>query len=317
MNVLLITPIFNNYYMDIINVLKKNNIDGKWYCDTPKLSLAEKIFCKINKKFFQKKIKKYINKIIKENDNIEYEKILLINGGNFSSNEIKELKQFIKGEYIFYAWDSVNNYPNFLDFLDLFDKKYSFDEKDCKEYNFEFLPLFYSYKYNNEKLYDVCSIMTYNSNKCNNYNRVKYLLPKEIKRNEYLYLPNKLNFLKNLIFKKDEYKYISIKDIHFKKISRSDAYDLMSKSTSILDCPRENQNGLTIRVFEALALNTKIITTNKLIKNYDFYCENNIFIVDSNCKEIPTCFFKKPFDKSHSISEDYFIENFVKKLFNI
>jgi len=51
-----------------------------------------------------------------------------------------------------------------------------------------------------------------------------------------------------------------------------------------LDLVQGNQTGLSFRVFEAMALQKKLITDNKAIRNYPFYNPNNILILDS--KEI-------------------------------
>ena len=41
---------------------------------------------------------------------------------------------------------------------------------------------------------------------------------------------------------------------------------------------KNGQEGLTLRVLEALFYSKKLITNNKNIKKYDFYNPNNIFI---------------------------------------
>src|SRR5690606_20633197 len=49
-------------------------------------------------------------------------------------------------------------------------------------------------------------------------------------------------------------------------------------SKILLDVPTTHHNGLSFRVFEAIGFNKKLITTNKEIKQYDFYHPNNIFV---------------------------------------
>ena len=80
-----------------------------------------------------------------------------------------------------------------------------------------------------------------------------------------------------------------------KTIALNIVNEYIEKSNVLLDIHRENQNGLSFRVFESMGLHKKLITTNSDIKNYDFYNENNILIIDSKKPEIPIEFIKKPY----------------------
>lgn len=66
-----------------------------------------------------------------------------------------------------------------------------------------------------------------------------------------------------------------------------------------------------MRTFEALAMNTKLITSNINVAEYEFFTPNNIFIVDSNTSEIPLSFFSTPFDMQFQISEKYSLFYFL------
>lgn len=71
---------------------------------------------------------------------------------------------------------------------------------------------------------------------------------------------------------------------------------------------------------ECLAYNTKLITTNKDVINYDFYNENNILIVDKieEIEKIDINFFKSPYlELSKEILDKYSFEGFLKEIFFI
>lgn len=82
-------------------------------------------------------------------------------------------------------------------------------------------------------------------------------------------------------------KFIITKDGKFSRkkkyyqvpISYSEVLDYDSRSRAILNVVMENQEGVTQRDIESLMFNTKLITTNKHLKNKDFYNPNNIFIL--------------------------------------
>lgn len=65
------------------------------------------------------------------------------------------------------------------------------------------------------------------------------------------------------------------------RIPYSRCVEEASKSKAILDLTQEGQAGLTLRVLESLFLNKKVITNNRYIKNYSFFNNDNIFVIDS------------------------------------
>ena len=129
-----------------------------------------------------------------------------------------------------------------------------------------------------------------------------------LKNKEYL---KYMQLVHRITYKKLE-KYFTLSSLN-----RDQCLDILKKSKAVIDCPIPNQNGLTMRTFEALALNTKLITTNKNIKEYEFYTENNIYVVDDETEAIPTDFFIKPFDNNYRLDESYSIGSFVGKLMDI
>lgn len=319
MKILLITPYFNDYHKNIECVLHKFGYETKWYSDSIKMSNFEKVINIINENYSKHKFDRYIQRIIDENKNIEYDQVLLINGGDyFSKDSILKLKKFIKSRFIYYSWDSLINYPKVIDFLDCFDKVYSFDDEDCKNYHLEFLPLFYCEMENHQNITnDIGILMSYNSNKSENYKRIKNLIPKASSTNEYLYVSNKLRYMLDKVFHHSIYENVDKKNVHFIPLNREKAYTLFKASKVIIDCPRKNQNGLTMRTYEVLAFKRKLITTNKNIKHYDFYNEKNIFVVTEDTKMIPTEFINDSFDDSFTLSDKYSLDNFIKKIFEI
>ncbi|MCS3430537.1 hypothetical protein [Klebsiella sp. BIGb0407] len=56
--------------------------------------------------------------------------------------------------------------------------------------------------------------------------------------------------------------------------------DFLLQSEVIIDITKDGQTGLTMRVIEALLSDKKIITNNESVREYPFYDENNIFIID-------------------------------------
>lgn len=79
--------------------------------------------------------------------------------------------------------------------------------------------------------------------------------------------------------------------------------DMINRSRSILDITQKGQDGLSLRIMEAIFLNKKILTTNEYITKMDFYDPCNILVIrlgETTKKEIQE-FFNKPF---HNYSDD-------------
>lgn len=63
-------------------------------------------------------------------------------------------------------------------------------------------------------------------------------------------------------------------------ISYEQVIDIDTQSRAILNMTMNNQEGVTMRDMESVAIGTKLITTNKNIVNKDLYHKNNVFILD-------------------------------------
>ncbi len=91
----------------------------------------------------------------------------------------------------------------------------------------------------------------------------------------------------------------------------------MSKSGILLEIVQPGQTALTMRTVEAMFFSKKLITNNPEIVNYDFYCENNIFVLPQNLETVTgekiQEFLAKPFlPYSEEILEAYSFEHWLK-----
>ncbi len=313
-NILFISPQFFNYHIVIKKELESLGYNVFWYSDRPSDNFISKCLIRLNKNFYKKKTKKYINKIIEENVDKKIDYVFVIFGQSFSKEDIIKLKDsFKEAKFIYYAWDSSKNFPVIKEIYSLFDKSYSFDKEDCKDLDMEFLPLFYSNEYiTNNVEYDCSIIMTIKPGKLDNLKMVLKKLPVELKVYKHLYIQSKLVYLYFKLTRK-EFRKTKMSDFKYKRIDEQETNLIASKSKVVIDCQMKDQNGLTIRTFETLHLNKKLITTNKNIKEYDFYSPENIKIITEN-EIIEKDFFEKEFDEKYKLSNTYSLNSFVNKL---
>lgn len=315
--VLLIMPEFYDYEKEIIEELhKKYAVDFiKMYPVNIFIIILIKALKKIFKNFEVKFYYFYFKFLLKSKYNKKYDYILVINGENIGENLILDLKNnYLNkiGKMILHIWTPISRYPILEKTYKLYDRISSFEKEDCKKYGLIFRTNFYSsildeIKQNNKKIiYDFIFVGQF---RLERYLFIKNFM--QLNNNGFYYLYH--NFFTFIIFKiiKKEYRNISFKDLKFKQLSRKNMYELMQKSKCILDDTDVNQNGLTQRIFDALYLEKKIITTNKKIKEYEFYNKNNIFVINSQNIIIDRDFFTKEFLKEMDLNS-YSLENWCK-----
>lgn len=263
-----------------------------------------------SKTFLKKNLKKnWASKQSMQSININdtYDYIFIICPDFLINDDLKLLNSISKQSIVYY-WDSFDNISSYERTVKYFNKHFSFEPKDVKNYNFSFLTNFY-FKTDNkaEVINDVFFIGTYDK-------RFSKIL--EIGR--YLNLIGKKTII-NIYTKNkkivNKYKETNIKFID-KIIGIAETEELLKQSAVILDVQKQIQDGLTFRVFEAIGHKKKLITTNQNIKNYDFYNPTNIFIWTDETTSIPSSFFNEPYeDLEIDIYNKYGIKNWVKTIF--
>lgn len=275
-------------------------------------NLKSKISNFFSKIFFKKNIKKIkteeyiLNQL--ETAGIQ-DSIIVINPERISKNCHLQIKRHTKS-YIAYLYDSIDRYNN-IDLITntFFDKIFTFDKIDAKKHNLVFLPNYIHLEKRDDlknpkhKVFSISSIderyQTINS-------FIEYFDNNNITHETIFFDKKKPSKLKN--------SATFIKQ----KLTQNQIQEKIEDATIVLDVLRKNQTGLSFRIFDALALNKKIITTNKSIKEYDFYNPKNIFVWDKNSKEIPKSFFDLPCEElDGKIIEKYSLKNWVTTLLEI
>lgn len=312
--VLLIAPSFYGYYKVIINELEKIGYEVKWYDDQITQSYYVKFLRKCNKNIFQRQMDNHINRVINETKDDEFSFVIVILGYDLTKEEVDKLRKHNKDSiFVYYTWDSVSTYPQIETLYKSFDKYYSFDDEDCKQYGFDFLPLFCSCTLEKKNIfYDYSTVMSYFPNKEDNLKKLKLSLPKNKKTKLVLYVKSKLYFW-YLLLKYSKVISVRENDLTFNKLTQEETFDVFGSSKAVIDCPIDGQKGLTMRTFEVLGNDIKLITTNVNIKKYNFYSSNNIFVADGT-QMVPDSFFDTPFDYNYSIKDQCSSEKFVMTL---
>tara|TARA_R110002033_G_scaffold96187_1_gene145087 strand:- start:4874 stop:5875 length:1002 start_codon:yes stop_codon:yes gene_type:complete len=272
----LICPAFFDYNDLIERQLKLRFSFVHSFPDMPKCSSIGKALIKYNivnyNSFVSRKYSETLfNKLLVIIDKIST--IVIVKGTCLDSRfiqNIKALKPNIR--IVVYSWDSIVNSRGFLKLSELADKSMSFDYADCKKYQFEYLPLFYP---DSNDCDDVISIehKMYNYSFIGSYHgdRLK-LLYGLLKGNQSnikpsfirIYFQSRMQFC--VYYFIDPYIRKCPKEwISFDIITRSVMNDIFAKSEFIIDIHHKAQSGLTMRTWETLSLNYKLLTTNSFV----------------------------------------------------
>jgi hypothetical protein len=229
-----------------------------------------------NKEYKQNLISRHyleeLNKNLSEIEgNLDY--ILVIRPDNFPIPFIKNLKKRTK-KLIAYQWDGIEKFPEIKNYFNLFDTFFCFENVESQANirpitNFYFDHLPYSHKkYNTEKpkLYFVGLYWKSREEKIDKFIDRISDFPVE--------LSIFIQYFKEPEKKNDKIKYIQ------NRISFRENLELVKDSDILLDFVDPLHNGLSIRFFEGMYYKKKVITDNIMVKNYDFYHPDNIFVIE-------------------------------------
>ena len=277
--------------------LESSGAKVDYYDERPKNNNFTKGIIRLKRSIYQKRIDAYYLKILSETKNKDYDYLFVNRGEIITENFLKEFKkQQLNCKFIFYTWDSFANHKHPLSILKYFDDKFTFDSDDAVKYNLKFRPLFFldSFKADIEQKeleHDLLFLGTAHSDRYILTNKITDWCHKnKLNTFSFFYLHGRLVYLYKSIFDKT-FKKIKYKDLSFNSLTTSQIVQLYSKSKVLLDINHPGQKGLTMRTFEALGAQKKIITTNKEIEKYIFYNPNNIKIIDRDNLTLDLDFF--------------------------
>lgn len=317
--ILFLCPLFFNYHKKIIKAMESLGAEVDFFDERPSNTVASKALLRINPKFVKLQINKYYEEITLKIKEKKYDYIFICQAEATPKSFLRDVKAMNpQAKMVLMLWDSVANKVNTLEKLDLFDKVFSFDKKDCDQFGLTFRPLFFDEEYEriaNEDspfMYDLFFVGTVHSDRYQILKKVK----EQFERNQssvfyYLYIPTKLMYYQRKLFTK-ELMDSHISEFSFVGMPSEQLTAKLKQSKTVIDIQHPKQSGLTMRTIEMLGANKKMITTNADIQNYDFYHPNNICIIDRENIVVPPEFITAPFTAvDEKIKERYSIKYFI------
>jgi hypothetical protein len=245
----------------------------------------------------------YIKKIISDKE--VFDQILIIRPDKLHKDSLDFLRKS-SVQLTCFLFDGIENFKNQKKTITYFDSIYSYDKRDVEKFNFQFLTNY---------IYDDKIVLNTIVNKAFTISSFDNRFPLLEKLANYLTI-NQISF--RFIVKKNKlfnHKTVEITKQYF---PLNDVKELISCSLVMVDLQKNNQFGLSFRVFEALGYKKKLITNNQDIITYDFYNKNNIFVINNENIEIPIDFFESAYeDIDLLILNKYKLENWIFEVFKV
>lgn len=308
----------------------KNKFEKVKYIESERLSSNErsiylKIIRGISSKLNNKTIQTYYKTLVEKNykrwiaDSKEIcDYFFVISGGSFSIDFLKALRVKNPGiKLILFLWDTLES-TEFIETYKEYDYIFTYDREDVKKYNFIFRTSFYLEELKQYYIeFEKRKIDLYYLGEIKNIERYRFIE----KFYDYCKI-NNIRFFLKLYLRKNKKKMVENYNqeiIIKKKIDYKENLKIVNNSKVIIDIKHLKQTGLTLRSFESVGSESKLITTNQDIKNYDFYNEENILIIKNidEIEKINKEFFEKEYKKIDSkIKNRYSAKGFIEEIFS-
>ncbi|MBK5273114.1 MAG: hypothetical protein JJE22_19105 [Bacteroidia bacterium] len=262
----------------------------------------------LKKVFYQNTIQKKITLLFNQHPYFDH---ILVLRPDLILEHLPQIRKHGRNN-IAYFWDSFARIPLGKETIPYFDKFFTFEQRDAKDFNLSFLPNFY---YPNTSIdstikpeFDLTFLASFDQRFETLLEIVKSLQPLNLKSEILILAPSGIPA-----------KYQNETTIHWisEPLSNKKALEKMRTSIVILDIAQAGQEGLSFRIFEALSLQKKIITTNQTVIDYDFYNPKNIFVWQNRNLRPIVDFFITPYSNPpEEIIKKYSLESWIRHLFN-
>jgi hypothetical protein len=207
-----------------------------------------------------------------------YNLVIIIKGRGLSTGLINHLRQ-VSGRVVGYTYDCFRFHPAPLDWYKELDNFYTFDYRDAEKHGIPVVELFSSFRDEpgpKKITHELSAIVRNHSDRLSYIDKVVSALAPET---VFIYIFEKsfFTFLQNFLTSPRLYlKYR--RHIHFKSLSYQAYCSALKNSEFTIDFGLPVQTGTSIRCFEALSVQTKVITSNDFIYRHPGFTGDNALV---------------------------------------
>ena len=277
-NGLLITPGFLGLDQLLYGAFKKRVANLDHYYDRQN-NVIFKFILRLNVPFLSQFISNRYYKRLTASLNKAYDIVVIVNPEALPLAYLDRIKKSSK-KTVIYFWDGSVTKPKIklysgLDGVSI----YSFDRNDCEKYGFHYLPLFIpedsSPSNISNKNIDLCFVAS-----CH-YQRLS--LAEELYKLSLLYgYTAEIRVSASSVLHFYYFRMLSLIkgykiELFSSALNHQDYLAVLARSKVVVDMISDpNQSGVSLRTFEALSKNCKLLTNNQSLKNENFFDHNLI-----------------------------------------
>jgi hypothetical protein len=248
--------------------------------------------------------------------------IFIVKGEGLSPNFLRTLRtRYPAAHVVLYLFDNIKNCRLINLKFPYIDEIFSFDPFDCRmQSRLKYRPLFFLDEYLKEDLNELGRglffIGTLNGDRPKIIYRLLASLPSEVGVDYWLFVRSRLELAIRKLF--DRYLgNLDISHFLFKPMPLEIIKLHLNKCLAVLDIEHPKQIGLTMRTFETIASGKKLITTNKVIREHDFYDPSRIYIIKRDHPSLPPNFLiSKVSPLSKSFVSKYSLRGWLLEILN-
>ncbi|MFP3889660.1 hypothetical protein [uncultured Ralstonia sp.] len=321
--ILFIGPRTFGYEREITTRLQQLGAIVEYHDDRPSAKASMKVAIRLFPTLVERQIRGYFESILAHAQD-DFDFVFIIKLECMPLDILAKLRQKLaRARFIYYSWDSVRNNRNFEGAASYFDRLFTFDTEDAKaDACLKLRPLFFLNEYRNlphpPSAYDLCFVGTVHSDRFTLIKKVKALIEQSGARTKfYMFVPHKLIYWANRVFSR-AFWGSRPSDFAFEPLKKADVLQMIAQSRAILDIQHPGQTGLTMRTIEMLGARKKLITTNPLVRGYEFFRPENILVIDRGDPVIDPGFLGVPYvELPEDLYERYSLDGWIREVFSV
>jgi len=285
-DLLLIGGGFFGYAKEISRALALRGHTVEWFEDRPALDTVTKSLLRIAPTLVAAKSEAYFERIIEKVRHNPIRDVLVIKGEALSPKSIERLRVAMpRARFTLFFWDSYRNMSSDSPKkVPLFDKSFTFDPRDAQlDGRLNYRPLFFVDDYASlpqvKNDIDLLFLGSVHSDRYAVLSRLSQALPPGVRLETILYFPSRLVYAVRRVCDPSFWR-ASRDEFIFHPLNKANIQSLIARARVVVDIERTVQCGFTMRAIEALGAGKKLLTTNPLVADADFFNSNNISIID-------------------------------------
>lgn len=320
--ILLIAPRFFGYEREIRSEMERRGAVVDWLPDRPFDTPLMTALTLHKPHWVLPSADRLYERLLLQMGATHYDTILVINGQTLSHKMLRTLRtSFPVAKVVLYMWDSIDNRRGVVDNLPLFDTAFSFDPWSARSHGMRQRSLFFSKGFeqppSDDFDYHLSFVGTAHTDRYAVVSRLRRSLLPEMRGYWYLYLQAPWVYHAYRV-SNPTMRQARRDEFQFAPLNKTILQSVFSRSIAVVDIEHPRQRGLTMRTFETMGSHKKLITTNAQVRDYDFFNEDNICVIDRAVPHIPSAFLESPFVSiSPELYRRYSIEGWLDEVLEL